>query len=308
VLEADSEGITVVEEPRAPDMPALSLDAIAYDETGAVTISGRGEPGRQVRLYLDNALIGDAAVDDDGQWRLTLPGSVEPGIYTLRVDELGEDGQVTARVESPFKREAPEALAAALGQGTPEAPEPEAEAPAEAPETGESVEVAEAEVPEAVEPPEEGADAPPRPESDPDTTTEPAAATPPTPAPEESATDATPPIEPEVAETPGIEAPAQPEPSGDAGVEVAGETRAPEGQPEPPAGADALESPAPEPMISAITVQPGSTLWAISRERYGQGILYVEVFEANRDKIRDPDLIYPGQVFALPELGTVKGR
>jgi nucleoid-associated protein YgaU len=61
-------------------------------------------------------------------------------------------------------------------------------------------------------------------------------------------------------------------------------------------------------MISAITVQPGSTLWAISRERYGQGILYVEVFEANRDKIRDPDLIYPGQVFALPELGTVKGR
>ncbi len=53
--------------------------------------------------------------------------------------------------------------------------------------------------------------------------------------------------------------------------------------------------------IRAVTVQPGSTLWAISREAYGEGILYVRVFEANSDRIRDPDLIYPGQVFAIPE-------
>lgn len=55
------------------------------------------------------------------------------------------------------------------------------------------------------------------------------------------------------------------------------------------------------PPIRAITVQPGSTLWAISRKAYGEGLLYVRVFEANRDRIRDPDLIYPGQVFALPQ-------
>ena len=54
--------------------------------------------------------------------------------------------------------------------------------------------------------------------------------------------------------------------------------------------------------VASRTVQPGNTLWAISRERYGDGILYVEVYEANRDLIRDPDLIYPGQVFRLPEL------
>lgn len=53
--------------------------------------------------------------------------------------------------------------------------------------------------------------------------------------------------------------------------------------------------------VAAVTVQPGSTLWAISREAYGDGILYVRVFEANRDRIRDPDLIYPGQVFTIPE-------
>ena len=52
--------------------------------------------------------------------------------------------------------------------------------------------------------------------------------------------------------------------------------------------------------VSAITVQKGATLWAIARERYGEGILYVKVFEANRSEIKDPDLIYPGQVFALP--------
>ncbi|MBD3765996.1 MAG: LysM peptidoglycan-binding domain-containing protein, partial [Rhodobacterales bacterium] len=49
-----------------------------------------------------------------------------------------------------------------------------------------------------------------------------------------------------------------------------------------------------------VTVQPGNTLWGISRERYGQGVLYVRVYEANRSQIRDPDLIYPGQVFTVP--------
>ena len=54
--------------------------------------------------------------------------------------------------------------------------------------------------------------------------------------------------------------------------------------------------------INIITVQPGNTLWAIARKRYGDGLLYVRVFEANRDKIKDPDLIYPGQLFDLPDL------
>ncbi|WP_424940253.1 LysM peptidoglycan-binding domain-containing protein [Aliiroseovarius sp. S253] len=53
--------------------------------------------------------------------------------------------------------------------------------------------------------------------------------------------------------------------------------------------------------VEAVTVQPGSTLWAIARDTLGEGPLYVRVFEANRDQIRDPDLIYPGQVFSIPE-------
>ncbi|MDO6483590.1 LysM peptidoglycan-binding domain-containing protein [Shimia thalassica] len=53
--------------------------------------------------------------------------------------------------------------------------------------------------------------------------------------------------------------------------------------------------------VRVVTVQPGSTLWAIASERYGEGLMYVRVFEANRDRIRDPDLIYPGQIFEIPE-------
>ena len=70
--------------------------------------------------------------------------------------------------------------------------------------------------------------------------------------------------------------------------------------------ADQLKDTASPARISVVTVQPGNTLWAISRERYGRGILYVQVFDANKDKIRNPDLIYPGQIFDLPDDIKVK--
>ncbi|MFD0857448.1 LysM peptidoglycan-binding domain-containing protein [Roseovarius aquimarinus] len=72
-------------------------------------------------------------------------------------------------------------------------------------------------------------------------------------------------------------------------------------QPEPAAATSATEPQSGPAAIRAVTVQPGNTLWAISRDTYGEGILYLRVFEANADRIRDPDLIYPGQVFELPE-------
>jgi len=53
--------------------------------------------------------------------------------------------------------------------------------------------------------------------------------------------------------------------------------------------------------VALVTVQPGFTLWRIADENYGDGFAYVRVFDANSDKIRDPDLIYPGQVFTVPQ-------
>ena len=51
---------------------------------------------------------------------------------------------------------------------------------------------------------------------------------------------------------------------------------------------------------NAILVQPGNSLWRISRRYYGRGIMYTLIFKANSSQINDPDLIYPGQIFDIP--------
>ncbi len=53
---------------------------------------------------------------------------------------------------------------------------------------------------------------------------------------------------------------------------------------------------------SVVFIQPGNTLWGLSRRVYGGGKRYTLIFEANKDQIRNPDLIYPGQVFVLPQV------
>ena len=53
-----------------------------------------------------------------------------------------------------------------------------------------------------------------------------------------------------------------------------------------------------------VVVQPGNSLWRIARRSYGAGLRYTVIYEANRDQIRDPDLIYPGQVFMVPGEGA----
>ena len=52
----------------------------------------------------------------------------------------------------------------------------------------------------------------------------------------------------------------------------------------------------------AITIVPGNNLWRIAQSIYGEGIRYTVIYQANRGQIRDPDLIYPGQVFVLPKV------
>lgn len=50
-----------------------------------------------------------------------------------------------------------------------------------------------------------------------------------------------------------------------------------------------------------VIVKPGNTLWQIARLLYGSGVQYTLIFIENSDQIRDPDKIYPGQIFALPK-------
>lgn len=49
-----------------------------------------------------------------------------------------------------------------------------------------------------------------------------------------------------------------------------------------------------------VVVQPGNSLWRIARRAYGRGAQYTVIYEANADQIRDPNLIYPGQIFDVP--------
>ncbi|MEH6401974.1 MAG: Ig-like domain-containing protein [Sneathiella sp.] len=51
--------------------------------------------------------------------------------------------------------------------------------------------------------------------------------------------------------------------------------------------------------IRAI-VQPGNSLWRIARRMYGEGTEYTMIYQANQEQIKDPNLIFPGQIFKLP--------
>lgn len=245
----------------------VSIDTIAYTPEGDVQVGGRGAAGAGLRLYLDNAETVALTVPEDGRWLITLPDT-PPGVYMLRADQFDASGKVASRFETPFKRETLEALAAAAGHlATPLEPDAEGAAAAE---------VAATSVAEEIPVPEPEA-----------ATTETAVAA----------------VEPEAAAAPEalVEVePAEPvEKVALAEVEPVAEAPAPAPAPEP--------APAPVPAVAAlvtVTVQPGYTLWGIAQENYGDGVLYVQLFEANRDLIKDPNLIYPGQVFALPEGAT----
>jgi len=49
------------------------------------------------------------------------------------------------------------------------------------------------------------------------------------------------------------------------------------------------------------TVQAGNSLWVIARKTYGNGTHYTVIFGANKEHIKDPNLIYPGQIISLPK-------
>lgn len=92
-------------------MDRVALDAITYDAQGGVQLAGRAPGNGTVQVYVDNAPVTTGPVGAKGDWRLALP-DVDPGTYTLRIDELAPDGTVNSRVETPFRRESPADVAA----------------------------------------------------------------------------------------------------------------------------------------------------------------------------------------------------
>jgi nucleoid-associated protein YgaU len=69
----------------------------------------------------------------------------------------------------------------------------------------------------------------------------------------------------------------------------------------PPAGVPETVAPKREHADGAVIIRRGDSLWRISRRVYGHGTRYSTIYLANQDQIRDPDRIWPGQVFKVPE-------
>jgi nucleoid-associated protein YgaU len=265
VLKPD-EPTQVVQVPAKPALPpskTVNLDTVDYDQTGNIVFGGRGPAGSKVQLYVDNNAYGLADINAKGTWSFAGVSPLTVGAHALRADEIGGDGAVKSRIEMPFYREEPAKVATA--PVTPEAPKP--------------VEVATAEV-SAVTP----------------TAEVPAV----TPAAEVPAVTPTAEVtEVAVPEAPVTAAPAEAAPA-DAGpvvepvavepVVVAAQV---------PATADPAAEPGAAP--TQVIIQPGNNLWKLSRQIYGKGMMYTVIYEANKDQIRKPDLIYPGQIFLTPE-------
>ena len=282
------------EEPAAEQKPAklVSIDAVDYDPAGNIVFSGQGEAGNTARIYVDNNFLGDAPVGEDGRWTYSGTADIAQGVHTLRVDGLDSKGSVVNRVEVPFFREDQTKVASAA--------EPAASA---------------AELTAAAEPAEPAAEqtaaAEPAAPAEPSAPAEPAQTSEATPPAETAAsapaanTDGTivQPAEP-ASEQPA----AQPPASSEAAGQVVEQTQ-PAEEPATTAAADetvaataAEKTAEATPREGRIVIQPGNNLWRISRVLNGTGSKFTMLYEANKDQIRDPNLIYPGQVFRTPDV------
>lgn len=203
--------------------PKIVVEAVEIDGN-KIFVAGLADPGRKVRAYANDILLGDALTSRDGHFLVEATRDIPVGSYTIHVDGLDADGvKVVARAAVPFEREPGEAVAAVAPAGT----KPADAKPAE---------------------------------------TRPAA-----PAPAASAPAA-----------PAAEAPA-----------VVAAT--------PPSNVPEAVAPKLEHADGAVIIRRNDTLWRISRRVYGHGVRYSTIYLANQDQIRDPNHIWPGQVFKVPE-------
>lgn len=240
-----------------------TIDAIEI-EGDRTFFAGAGPEGATMRLYVDDEFIADATVAD-GRWLVEAGKVLTQPEQRVRVDMLQPGtATVAARAEVDFVVDLPAGPTAI------------AEAPAAAP----------AEPASALEPAQL---AEPATEPAPATQAEPAATTEPAPV-------ATTQSEP--APAPAAEPASAPEPA----ATPAEPAPAPAAEPSVPTlVAVAVGGPDAERFASGkAIIRRGDNLWTIARRVYGEGIKYTTIYDANTGQIRDPDRIYPGQVFDLP--------
>ena len=245
----------------------VKIVSVEAEEGGRLYVTGAAQPGATVRLYLNDTAVAPGSVGADGRFAFTIGRGVRPGAYTIRVDQVDPvSGKVKTRAEVPFTMPAPRPVPA-----KPVAAKPAPKVAAAAPRPVEP----------AAEP------APPAKISQP------------------AQVLATPPVPPAAAPATPAQAIAVSEPKPESKPE-------PKASPEPkaasagvPAEAKSEGSPAVfVPEIGTARIVRGDSLWQISRRTYGRGTRYTVIYDANQPQIRNPDRIFPGQIFVLPNDGT----
>lgn len=204
----------------------------------------------------------------DGRWLIEAIDVLDQENQRIRIDMLAEDGSVVGRAEVDFILELPEAVDEDIVVAEQRETETVGASPAQSQEADLSAS-GDVETPDAPEPVTSDAAEPPAPTAEPAQSAEPA----------------------ETVEPTGSVEPAEPaetvEPAIPTLVGVSDGNRTATG---------------------LAIIRQGDNLWTIARRVYGEGIRYTQIFEANTDQIRNPDLIYPGQVFDLPGTDEVIGE
>lgn len=248
--------------PPAPQVADVPPTIDAIEVEGARTFfAGSGPDGRTVRLYVDEKFIADSKVEG-GRWLVEAGPVLTAPSQRVRADLLGPNGSdVAARAEVDFKVDMP------AGQGAETAVASTDPAPAVS---------TEAETPA------------PAPSTPPSSET-PAVAS------AETPVDTPAPTQPAAPQPTASQPPANPEPAAPASTPAA--------EPAVPTMvAVSVGDPDAQRFASGkAIIRRGDNLWTIARRVYGEGIKYTTIYDANTGQIRDPNRIYPGQVFSLPQ-------
>jgi hypothetical protein len=267
----------------------IAIVAVESKGSGKLYVSGQSEPGATVKFYLNGSYIASTTASADGHVAFAISSGVVPGDYRVRLDLVDGTASVHSRAEDPFNAPAvrvsasasftvaasprPDTLGSASDTGLVEAK----------PTLGHSTSVTAAR--------------PPAPPVLPRTGPELAAAA--EVSPKAAASQSVP-------NKPASASDQNPNSGGSAGQQLSTSPPSASGSaPQIPA-APIEANDVVVPRIDTTVVSRGDNLWYISRSTYGQGMWYFKIYDANRDRIRDPDLIFPGQVFVLPKAPSGK--
>jgi nucleoid-associated protein YgaU len=251
----------------------ISVEAVEI-EGNKIFVAGIADPGSTVRVYANDAVLGEAKTSPVGRFLVESIHELAVGDYIIRADMLAADGlKVAARAAVPFTR-APGESVAAVASG-------------EAGSSGVGKGAASAQGGSAADSGSAAASAVAGAQNN------------------TANAMTTAPADQSASGTDGGSSTPNGAPGTNASQVVAsnpqGSTVLPSLDSDISKQPPTIVSPKLQETSGAVIIRRGDTLWQISRRVYGHGVRYSTIYLANQDQIEDPDLNWPGQIFAVPQ-------